>query len=131
MNTLNNNPHVRQFVRYVIAGAVAASLELSLFLFLIHAQWWHVAANTVAFSAAVVFGFFTQKYFTFRDNRKKHVSQAAKFALVVAVGFILTQLFTWFFIDVLHWWPVIAKCTQLVLVLFWNYTGQKMFTFRN
>lgn len=127
---IGRRPHLAQFVRYVFAGGITASIELMLFLLFVRSGVWHVYANSIAFGVAVIFGFFAQKYFTFKNNELKHASQAAKFALVIGVGFVLTQLLTTLFIDVFHWIPFIAKCAQLILVMCWNYTGQKWFTFK-
>ncbi len=119
-----------QFVRYVVAGGMTALIELGSFSLLIALGWWYVLANVVAFSLAVLFGFFVQKYFTFRNQQKQHSRQAAKFLVIIGIGFILTNLYLWMFIDLLNWPPFVAKCVQLILVMFSNYAGQKWFTFR-
>ncbi len=111
-------------------GGSTALLELVSFILLIQGGMWHRTANIIAFAIALVYGFFVQKYITFRNKSNRYVQQSLKFFAVVGVGFILTNIYIYLFIDVWHWQPFISKFVQLWLVMITNYLGQRWFTFK-
>jgi len=49
---------------------------------------------------------------------------------VVGIGFLLNNLLVYLFIGVLGLHIFIGKPLELFLVFFWNYSGQRFWTFR-
>lgn len=62
----------RQFVKYIIGGCTAAIVDLLLlYVFTDIFGLWVIYSATLAFLVAFFVSFYIQKFWTFRDNRKK------------------------------------------------------------
>lgn len=76
----------RVFIRYVGVQAIGYAIDMGIFLALIHTIA-PLYANLTSKTIAVVFGFFANRYFTFRIHGKEHGrSQLIKYAAMAALG---------------------------------------------
>ncbi|MDF2439304.1 MAG: hypothetical protein JWN98_288 [Abditibacteriota bacterium] len=112
-------------------------------------QWQRIAAEyrlhvqvaaLIAFLFSVTNGFFWNSRWTFRQNdpaRRK--SQYAKFVLVNAIGLVLNQIILFVVNRALTagraanekgWEPLIAFAIATSIVVFWNFTANKLWTFK-
>lgn len=127
---LERFPHIAQMMRYLIVGGSAATIELITFLLLFYHGLWYLWANIIAFALAVIYAFFLQKLWTFQNYHRAYHIQAVKFLVITGIGFLLSNLLIFLFIDLFGWPPFTSKFLQLWLVLLWNYSGQKWWTFK-
>jgi len=108
--------------RVVLAQAIRYALAGGIITLLVAASYWgvatllHIDANL---ALALVFTFFsgvsyvTHGRFSFRGHGEggRHHVRATRFFLVNILGFLVNQLFVWFFVKQLHgptWWPIPA-----------------------
>jgi putative flippase GtrA len=102
-------------------------------------------ANTCSFVAAVMQNFALNRIWTFPESRERNASgQLAQFAMVSLVGYGLNQLVflslhhMWDFYWVAHLGPElghfvsynVAKLFAIGVVLFWNFTANRLWTYR-
>jgi len=97
-------------------------------------------AALVAFLFAVTNGFFWNSRWTFRQNDPaQRKSQYAKFVLVNAIGLVLNQIILFVVNRALTagspanekgWEPLIAFAIATSIVVFWNFTANKLWTFK-
>lgn len=86
-------------------------------------------------SLAILNGFYWNRRWTFeiRDNAERF-AQLKKFAVVAVIGMILNTTITTFFNNIIAGHPTrswaVATLIATVVVAFWNFTGQRFWTFR-
>jgi putative flippase GtrA len=82
----------RVFIRYLGVQAVGYAIDMGIFLVLIHATA-PLYANLISKTVAVVFGFFANRYFTFRIHGIEHGrSQLIKYAVIAALNIPIANL---------------------------------------
>jgi putative flippase GtrA len=120
----------RLFLRYVLAGAIAASVETSLFMFFYQGMHWPLlAANTLALSCAILFCFILQRQWTFRA-RGGFGRQLKLYLLMQLISALLNNLLIYILITCWMWPPLPAKVVQIGIVFLWNFSFCKLAIFR-
>ncbi len=122
--------HASQGLRFAVSGGIGAAINLlSLSVFV---SFFHLA-HPVAFLAAnllsVIFVFFANKYFTFRDQSGDHGSQAIKFIAVYGPAIVFNTLLA-SGLHALGMHYFIAELIAIVIVTVWNYILSHGFIFR-
>ena len=97
-------------------------------------------AAFIAFLFAVTNGFFWNSRWTFRQtDAAKRKTQYAKFVLVNAIGLILNQIILFVVnralttgrgVNEKGWEPLIAFAIATSIVVFWNFSANKLWTFK-
>lgn len=120
-----------QIIRYSSVGGVCALIEfISFSILVLKFNIYYLLANVLAFCIASFIGFWLQKYWTFKNFKKEYLAQSTKFYIIVFIGFLLNTFLVYLFIGVLGLHIFIGKPIQLFIVFFWNYSGQRFWTFR-
>ncbi|MBQ8979111.1 MAG: GtrA family protein [Oscillospiraceae bacterium] len=89
------------------------------------------AATVISWVAAVIFAFFTNKYFVFEKTDKNHIwMEFARFACGRLMSLGLEALLMWVFVDKLAYNELIMKLLASVLVLIINYFLSKFLVFK-
>jgi len=134
----------RQFAKFCVVGVTSMALDVGIAYYLtyyVHLHW--VTAQVISFTIAVTNGFFWNSRWTFRgQNSDARHKQYVKFVLVNIIGLCLNvAVMKLFFLvltgrligqgtpDPTHW--KIAKAIAVVLVSLWNFTANKLYTFRD
>lgn len=84
----------------------------------------------LSFLLAVINGFVLNKIWTFEDKSNKYKRQFLKFFIVSVVWLSLTLSLMYLFVDILEIYYLLSKAFTSLIVLFWNYTANKIWTFR-
>jgi putative flippase GtrA len=142
----SNRKEVKRFVKFAIVGAAGSITDFAVLNLLIQFAGFHLAvANTCSFVAAVMQNFALNRVWTFPESRGRHASgQLAQFAMVSLVGYGINQLV---FLTLHHLWDDywmahfgadtgftvsynVAKLFAIGVVLFWNFTANRLWTYR-
>lgn len=116
-------------IRFVIVGGANTALDfLVLFLF-VNLGVDKIIANYISTSVALVFSFFANKSFTFKNTNKNAKKQFAMFLVVTLAGlWVLQPIIIWLSTTVLEPYITnesillfIAKLIATVGSLIWNY----------
>jgi len=123
----------RQFTRYAVVGASVTALDFATYLFLTRGTQLFagrfVLAATVSFLCAVAVSFVCNNFWTFgRDHRGWH-NRAPKFLTVAVVGLCLNA-FILHTLVLIGSHDILAKMVATGLVTGWNFTMQRLWTFR-
>jgi len=122
---------MKLFIKYSVVGASGAIVDLTaLYLLVEYAQINVYLAAALSFLLAVINNFTFNKYWTFNDRSQKYSTQFIKFFTVSCIGLLLTLSFMWLFIDVFSIWYMLAKVLTTFIVLMWNFTANKFWTFK-
>ena len=142
--SLIQRPGMRQFVKFVIIGFSSAAIDVAVNKILMHrfnTPW--LVAGTIAFALGVTNGFIWNSRWTFRGlgSGRQH-ELYGKFVAVNIVGLLLNLcIMKLVFIAMTgqillqsnpsstQW--NIAKAIAIVLVAIWNFTANKLWTFRH
>ena len=121
----------KRFIKFCLVGAMGAVIDVGILTALVELAGWSILlANTVSFVAAITNGFFWNKHWTFRNKESKHLQQFVKFATVAVVGLLINFGLMWLGLK-LGFYYLAVKAVIIVIVAFWNYTINKLWTFRH
>lgn len=142
----SNRKEVKRFVKFAIVGAAGSITDFTVLNVLVQGFGASLfAANTVSFIVAVMQNFALNRRWTFPESQERHASgQLAQFAVVSLVGLGLNQLV---FLTLHHFWDAywmnlyghdtgffvsynVAKLFAIGVVLFWNFTANRLWTYR-
>lgn len=141
-----NRKEVKRFAKFAIVGAAGSVTDFTVLNILVQlAGAPLVVANTFSFTAAVIQNFSLNRRWTFPESQERHASgQLARFALVSVLGLGINQLV---FLTLHHLWEAywmavfgpetgfiisynVAKLFAIGVVLFWNFTVNRLWTYR-
>lgn len=121
----------RQFIKFAIVGVANTALDIGLFT-LLHAWGLHyLLANVFAFSAGVINSYYWNRRWTFRSRQAKWGSEMIKFFTVSGIGFAGNELLLLLLVELGHWLPLAAKLIVTIVIFFWNYLANRLWTFKN
>lgn len=118
-------------IRYIFIGGSCAVLDLFFLYFLVEVtEIWYLYASIASFILVGFFGYFGQKYFTFRNDSKNHKKQIMIFYIVSGIGLLINSLSMYFFVSLMGLWYLFGSIVTKFIVLIWNFTASKYITFR-
>lgn len=89
-------PDYRKFLKYLVAGAIATTVDMTLlFLIISGSDLYYQIAGIISYHAGMVTSFYINRRFTFRNDYSKVHFQFASFALVAYSQLLLIQA-AWF-----------------------------------
>ena len=128
---VKNAPTFRQFVKFGLVGLVNTAAHTTVYLLMSRVfSLPPLGANAFAFLVAVTVSFTFNRRWTFRSQDAKVQKQYTKFFMVSLAGFGWSELLLYFFHHQLGWHDLVALGASIVIVLFWNFTLNKFWTFR-
>lgn len=84
---LNQIYKYKIYVKYVISGGTAASVDLALLYILTDIFGiWYLLSASLAFVVAYFVSFYLQKFWTFRDNSRERIAKQMSLYLIVGVS---------------------------------------------
>ena len=121
-----------QFIKFSLVGGVGAIIDFTvLYLLVQFLGVWYILAATISFVLAVINNFFWNKYWTFRDSRGGIARQFSQFLIVSTVGLGLNNGMLFALVEGSGLFYMWAKVFATALVLAWNFTANKFWTFRS
>lgn len=123
---------MRQFVKYCLVGASGFAVNLIVFTLLVKgANLHYLSGATFSFIVAVTNNFLLNKYWTFNNPRGTVFVQAGRFLIVSASSLVLNLLVLRLLIEDLNLNnSIVAQAIAISLVTVFNFTGNKMWSFR-
>ncbi|GIV80204.1 GtrA family protein [Litorilinea aerophila] len=142
-----NRREVKRFVKFAIVGAAGSVTDFTILNLLIQLFGAPLfVANACSFTAAVLQNFTLNRRWTFPESRERQAGgQLAQFASVSLIGLGINQMV---FLTIHHltepyWMSFIghksvaftvsynvAKLFAIGVVLFWNFTANRLWTYR-
>lgn len=120
-----------QFFKYCMVGGTGTFLDLfSLYIFVEYFYLNVLIASTFSFLIAVTNNFIFNKIWTFKNKSKNFRKLYIKFLIISTVGLGLTLFCMFVFVNILHIWYMLAKAMTSLIVLTWNFLGNKLWTFK-
>lgn len=129
---------VIRFTRFALVGAIGTLLDFAVLTILKEAFGFPtLIANTISYGAGLLNNFTLNRLWTYPESRSKKIwAQLGQFGFVSLIGVLLNNLIvlalepifsTWF--GSLGYLP--AKAVATGLVVFWNFTANRVWTFND
>ena len=119
-----------QFLRFATVGGIATAIHYLILVALVqgvnmNAVW----ASTIGFIISAVCNYLLNYRFTFRSN-VEHRRAVIKFFVVAGVGLMLNSLTMLITTEYMGLHYLLAQVLATGLVLLWNFTGNRLWTFK-
>lgn len=90
----------------------------------------HIMAFLIGFSITFPLGFTLSKYIVFPDSQLKGSIQLFRYVVLVALMLSMNYFFLKLFVEVLHFYPTLAKIVTTIIVAVFSYISQRNFSFK-
>ncbi|MBD3156528.1 hypothetical protein GF369_01745 [Candidatus Peregrinibacteria bacterium] len=119
------------FIKYTLVATVGLTCDMTtLFMLVEYAHFPILLATALAFMVAVIVNFNLHKRWTFHDTSHNLKRQFTAFFVISIMNFVLTLVFMFIFVDLVHLWYVLAKIITATLVLIFSYIMNRLWTFK-
>lgn len=128
----DNRPNAlaQRFLRFVLVGGFATVLMYVLLF--IGVEYLHLRPLTGSVAGYVVSAlanYWLNRRLTFR-SRQRHLTALPRFAAVSGAGLIINAAIMYVGTEVLSGHYLLVQILATTVVLFWNYIGSQLWTFR-
>lgn len=120
-----------QFLRFATVGGIATAIHYLILIALVHgANMNAVWASSLGFITSAVCNYMLNYHFTFRSN-VEHRNAVIKFFIVAGVGLILNSLTMLILSEFMGLHYLLAQVLATGIVLLWNFSGNRLWTFKS
>jgi putative flippase GtrA len=120
---------LRQFAGFAGMGVIGTTGHYATLIGLVQlAGLIPLLATTAGFIVGASINYILNYKFIFRSN-KRHAEALSKFLVVATAGLGLNTMTVWFGIDVERWNYLVAQLAATGVVLVWNFSVNKAWTF--
>lgn len=120
-----------QIVKFIIAGAICAFVEFSVFnLLLKFSNINYLIANIISIIVAVSLNYILSRTFVFEKSRYSKNTEILSFVLFSILALALNQCILWFFAEVVELDLRICKALAIGFVAAFNYLTKKYIVFK-
>ena len=145
---LDKREEAYSFLRFAIVGGLGSITDIGVLNLMLFGFGFPILlANTISISAAILQNYWLHRSWTFANQEKGKVEvQLTKFMLTSLIGLVLSNLMLGPLVSL--WTDVISevmgnidflvtlstnlgKLTSIAIVLSWNYTASRFWTFRS
>ncbi len=121
----------QQLIKYCVVGVFGAIIDIVALWFLVEiCQIYYLTSATISFILAVINNYFLNKYWTFKDESKRHFAQFANFFLISVIGLFINLVIIYLLVEKLAIYYLISKFIAIIIVTFWNFLMNKYITFK-
>lgn len=119
-----------RFTRFVAVGGLATLLMYALLIVGTEVLGLApVVSSVLAYVLSALANYALNHRFTFRSAQAHHVG-LARFAVVSGVGLLLNTAIMYVGTEMYSWHYLLVQVFATILVLFWNFLGSHLWTFR-
>jgi len=123
-----------QFVKFCIVGFIGTAIDFGILNLGVLVFKWNVyLAAAIAFVIAASNNFMMNKHWTFLENSKgsKAAQQYFQYLIVSVGGLLLNLGIMYVLIENIHLWYNWAKVFATAIVIMWNFSLNKYWTFKS
>ncbi|MFP7492985.1 GtrA family protein [Terribacillus saccharophilus] len=124
----------KEISSYIIFGVLTTFVNIAAYALLSKGFSFHYqAATVIAWAAAVLFAYYTNKKYVFKSNDDSFAAAVKSFSLFVyyrVLSLLIDLLVMYVLISLLHVDDVVTKIIANVFVVAFNYVTSKLFVFK-
>ncbi len=120
-----------KLVGFFLIGVVASLIDLGLlYVFCAYLGIWYLLAATVSYCCGIVASYLLNKYLNFHDTDRHYLAQFSTFAAIAFSCLLVNLSVIWLAVEIFSLNYLAGKIIATLCAFFWNYHGQKHYTFR-
>ena len=120
----------KQFLKYILIGLLGTGLDFLLLYSLVkYLHLFYLLAAFISIAIVLWISFSLNKYWTFKDGRKKYLRQFIKFVLAHALGNGINLMILVFLVEVFGLWYILAKICATAISAIFNFFITKELVF--
>ena len=124
-------PLFKKFVFFGIIGFISFLMDFALtYLFKEKLKLNKYLANSLSFCLVGFINFTLNRKYTFPDHTADYKMQLFRFFIVSGTGLVLNNFITYFFTEKRKYNFYFSKLLATFIVIFWNFSMNKIFTFK-
>lgn len=118
------------FLKYALVWVSSTLVDMGALFVLVSILWINLYISVViSFLLSVINWFLLNKFWTFENKNKRLKRQFVKFLIISLIWLLFTLSLMFIFVDLLNIYYLISKALTSIVVLFWNYFWNKIWTF--
>ena len=125
----------RQFVKYIIIGALSTTLDIGTYIILSRYVSFfsshYIGAKGVAFTIGSLSSYINNRRWTFNQPSRAHFKEVFRFYSVAGVGIIINMSSFYFLLQKVHIYDLLGVIIATSMSFVWNFTMSKYFVFTN
>lgn len=121
-------PMAKQFLKYASVGAVGTTGHYAVYVPLVNLGLSVVLSSMAGFVVGALINYWLNYHYTFKSDRPHHQA-VIRFLSVALVGLALNTVIV-FMLDRMQWHYLLAQAGATMLVLVWNFSANRYWTFR-
>jgi dolichol-phosphate mannosyltransferase len=93
---------------------------------------WYILGAAIAFIIVVTFNFILNKYWTFKDKKKRKnivVGQYLKYIVIGGIGMGINILSLYILVEYMNLWYIFAEILAIIVATLWNFEGSRYIVF--
>lgn len=127
---MQNAHTIKQFFLFAVIGGIGTAGQYITLIALVETHLViAVPASIVGFVVGAIINYFLNYKFTFKSN-KSHSEAMSKFFVVAFIGAVINTLMMYLGTHLLHMYYLFPQILATGIVLLWNFTANKLWTFR-
>ncbi|MCU0328689.1 MAG: GtrA family protein [Chitinophagales bacterium] len=131
IDILNKFPLIFKFVKFTIVGGTTFFIDIGLTYFTKEKFGIHkLLANAVGYITAALVNFFWNKFWTFHNQEANFGIQLLKFGFIASGALALSTGLIYILNEKLRINFYVSKLVAVLLVMFYNFVMNSLFTFR-
>jgi len=124
-------PIIKKFFKYAIWGWIAALVDLTILYVLTSIFWiYYLVSATISFVISFFVWFFFQKYITFENYEKKHISQGILFLIFQLIWMWINLLLLYIWVSILGFYYLYVAVFNKAIIFIWNFSMNHFFNFK-
>ena len=129
INKIIKNDLFQQIFKFVIVGGIATIIDWAIYYVLVHfVHLDPLISNIISFSISVIYNYIASVKWVFHVNQNKSRKKMfIEFILFSIFGLLLTELFLWIGIKLLHQDEMLIKIISTAIVMVFNFITRKLF----
>lgn len=125
---------IQQFIKFSIVGIANTGLDFAILNFLhliLHLNLY--LSGTISVSVAIINSYYFNSIWSFKDTKsnKNHKKQFTQFIFISLIALCLTNGIMYTFTEFARLNYNISKAIATVIVVFFNFTANKLWTFKS
>jgi len=121
----------KKIFKYALWGGIAALVDLSILYVLTSIVGiYYLISAIISFIVSFFVWFFFQKYITFENYEKKHISQWFLFLVFQLIWMWLNLLLLYIGVSILWFYYLYVAIFNKIIIFIWNFSMNHFFNFK-
>jgi putative flippase GtrA len=120
-----------KFFKYCMVGGLNTLVNWALFYVFESRGMNYLVANVIAYLIATIHSFIWNNFWVFKSSEASFMKAGTKFLIINLIGLSVNAMLMYFFVSISNLNEYVALVITTAIVLFFNYFGNKLWTFKS